>query len=357
LKLENPKTSSSNLPHFLKHLFSIENPLEFVKQTIDLTKDVTIDEDKKTATLEIKKELKYGTLTIEMDENGELVYSMKKIIKKAEIKLVYDLKPATQLFGIGLEPIKNFEPENPLEPLTPFLSIIKQPTIPVLDLFTSQNDVAPTYVTNKEYMIPFETLIQPSYQEEFNPLEKYQKSLESSLIETNIEIHVPIDMIMTPLTHEIPKLNSNLQSVKEYKRTGFQIERYNSPQNLNGHKVYQRVILDINGIIPGATVYDSSVNAGLDIETSYHRKWGMMIDSVNGVENSNGNYWGFFVNGKAPNVAADKYPLKEGDIVEFIQTEMPKGSCFASRKRADFYIPTIESNRIGILGLPEIMYH
>lgn len=353
LKLENPKTSTSNLPHFLKHLFSLENPLEFVKQTINLTKNITINEDEKTATLEIKKELKYGILTIQMDEEGKLVYSMKKIFKKAGIRLVYDLKPTVQLPLIGLDPFKNLEP---IKPLAPFFPIIKQPTIPVLDLFTSQNDVAPTYVTNKEYMIPFETLIQPSYQVEFNPLEKYQKSLESGLIETNIEIHVPIDMLMTPLTREMPKLNLNLQSVKEYKRTGFQIERYNNPQNLNGHKVYQRVILDNNGIIPGATVYDSSVNAGLDIETSYHRKWGMMIDSVNGVENTNGNYWGFFVNGKAPGVAADKYPLKEGDIVEFIQTEMPKGSCFASKKRTDFYIPR-ESNRIGVLGMPEIMYH
>jgi len=353
LKLENPKTSSSNLPHFLKHLFSIENPLEFTKQTLNLTKNFTIDEDEKTATLEIEKELKYGALTIEMTEDGELIYSMKKFVRKAGIKWIYDLKPAVQLPIVGLKPEYNFELMKPVEPLTSPLSLIKRPTIPVLDIFTTQNTVP--YATN-DYMMPFETSVQmPTYQEELNPLKKYQENMGSGLIETNTEpLRVPIDMIMSSLTREMSELDP-VQNVSEYKKAGFQIERYGNPHS--DHGVYQRVILDRDAIIPGGTALDSFVNAGLDIETSYHKKWGTMMDGVNGIKNDNERYWGLFVNGKAPSSAIDNIKLKKDDDVELVYTEMSEGSCFAGRNITDFYSPDKTVGGIGILGLPEIMYH
>lgn len=355
LKLEKAKTSTSNIQDFLRDLFSIENPLEFVKQTVNFTKNFTIDDKEKTATLEIKKELKYGILTMEMDEDGEILYSMKKTVKKAIIKLVYDLNPAPELPIVSLNPEKNFEPIKTMEPLAPSLPRIKQPRIPVLDLFVKQN-VVPIYAINNDYKMFFETPVTPTYQEKFSPLN--EEILERNGVETNPDLSQNLtDMTFIPLNYETPKLNPDLPSVNEYKRQDLRVERYDNTHDLNDFGVYQKIILNENSIIPGSSVYSSLINAGLDIETSYHKKWGTMLDGVNGIKNDNEHYWGLFVNGVAPSTAVDKIILNKDDDVELVYTEMSEGSCFAGRRITDFYSQNERFNKNNILGFPEIMYH
>lgn len=42
---------------------------------------------------------------------------------------------------------------------------------------------------------------------------------------------------------------------------------------------------------------------------------GVMVTSINGLKNSDGEYWLYSVNGRQPDVAADKYETKNGDKV------------------------------------------
>jgi hypothetical protein len=324
LLLESPKVSHSNIPESLRHLFSIENPLEFSKETINLTKNLTIDENKKKATLEFKKELRYQILTIEMDEEERLTYIMKKGFKKAGVKLVYDLKPVTQLFVSSITPDKNFERPEPIKPLT--LSSV-EPPIPVPSFLESLNDFA--YMKNIDYSIIPEDEYLPSYQEELNPL-KYNQEL----IELNNNPEIPF--VTNEMVHriEVPKIDPDLQVI-DY-RMGYQIENYDTPLNLTDHKVYQKISLDNHSIIPGTSAYHSLINAGLDIETSYHNKWGIMMNGVNGIKNDDQRYWGLFVNGVAPNVAIDKIKIKPTDEEELVYTEMSKGSSFAGRNITDY---------------------
>ena len=45
--------------------------------------------------------------------------------------------------------------------------------------------------------------------------------------------------------------------------------------------------------------------------------FGMMVNSIAGSENSKDLSWIYYVNGKSPDVGADKYELKDGDKIEW----------------------------------------
>ncbi len=68
------------------------------------------------------------------------------------------------------------------------------------------------------------------------------------------------------------------------------------------------------------TVFDvlkltASDNA-IEIKTKQY-DFGVFIESVGGLLNTKDKAWIYFVNGKSGNIAADKYILKNGDIVEW----------------------------------------
>lgn len=45
--------------------------------------------------------------------------------------------------------------------------------------------------------------------------------------------------------------------------------------------------------------------------------FGMLVNAIGGKENSKDLAWIYYVNGKSPDVGADKYELKDGDRVEW----------------------------------------
>jgi hypothetical protein len=45
--------------------------------------------------------------------------------------------------------------------------------------------------------------------------------------------------------------------------------------------------------------------------------FGMLVNSINGSENTKDLAWIYYVNGKSPEVGADAYKLKDGDVVEW----------------------------------------
>ena len=63
------------------------------------------------------------------------------------------------------------------------------------------------------------------------------------------------------------------------------------------------------------------------VEATYYGEYdSMFVQSIDGVENgNNGRYWQYYVNGTLPMVGANKYNLKNGDIVEW-KYEVPNWS-------------------------------
>ena len=56
------------------------------------------------------------------------------------------------------------------------------------------------------------------------------------------------------------------------------------------------------------------------IVTTKTYDYGVMVESIDNVNTSATNYWGYSVNGQLGSVAADKYVLKNGDSVEWKYT-------------------------------------
>jgi hypothetical protein len=70
----------------------------------------------------------------------------------------------------------------------------------------------------------------------------------------------------------------------------------------------------------GKTAFDllteTASENDIQIETQKY-DFGIFIKSIEGFENTKDNAWIYYVNGKAGDVAADKYILKNGDVVEW----------------------------------------
>ena len=54
----------------------------------------------------------------------------------------------------------------------------------------------------------------------------------------------------------------------------------------------------------------------LDLKTKQY-DFGVFVEGIGGVENTKEKAWIYFINGKSAEVAADKYELKNGDIIEW----------------------------------------
>jgi len=72
-----------------------------------------------------------------------------------------------------------------------------------------------------------------------------------------------------------------------------------------------------NGYTAFDALNDAMQKTGKVIKTKKY-DIGVFIESIGGKENEkNGKNWLYYVNGAMPQVAADKYELKNGDLVEF----------------------------------------
>lgn len=58
----------------------------------------------------------------------------------------------------------------------------------------------------------------------------------------------------------------------------------------------------------------------LNLDTKQY-DFGVFVKVIGGVENTKDLSWIYFVNGKSPEVASDKYELKDGDMVEWKYTK------------------------------------
>ncbi len=54
----------------------------------------------------------------------------------------------------------------------------------------------------------------------------------------------------------------------------------------------------------------------LNLKTKQY-DFGVFVEGIGGVENTKEKTWIYFINGKSAEVAADKYELKNGDIIEW----------------------------------------
>lgn len=74
-----------------------------------------------------------------------------------------------------------------------------------------------------------------------------------------------------------------------------------------------------------ATVLDA-LRAVAEVNATYWPSFGaFFVESINGVINNadnNGKYWLYWVNGEHPPVGADKYVLRNGDLVEWKYVEL-----------------------------------
>jgi hypothetical protein len=73
-------------------------------------------------------------------------------------------------------------------------------------------------------------------------------------------------------------------------------------------------------VLPAKTPLDILENVttsnSIELKTKQY-DFGILVESIGGIANTKEKAWIYFVNGKAGEVASDKYNLKEGDVVEW----------------------------------------
>ena len=87
-------------------------------------------------------------------------------------------------------------------------------------------------------------------------------------------------------------------------------------------KVISYDSLEVNN---GETAYSLLVKKMQEKNVTVKTKtydYGTMVQSIDNIEASATNYWAYSVNGQAGSVAADKYVLKNGDLVEWKYTPL-----------------------------------
>ena len=84
----------------------------------------------------------------------------------------------------------------------------------------------------------------------------------------------------------------------------------------NGRNVsYDDVLLNRNE--SAYTLLINKMNETNTVVITRKYDFGMMVESIDNVKQSGTYFWSYSVNGQAGSIAADKYILKDGDIVEW----------------------------------------
>jgi len=102
------------------------------------------------------------------------------------------------------------------------------------------------------------------------------------------------------------------------------------PKVIEPVKQQVRVILDfgqgakreskVSALTAFAALQLLTKEQNLELKTKQY-DFGVFVEGIAGVENSKEHAWIYFVNGKAGEVASDKYLLKPGDVVEWKYTK------------------------------------
>lgn len=96
-------------------------------------------------------------------------------------------------------------------------------------------------------------------------------------------------------------------------------------------KPQAKVVIENGEIRTEATVSAKTAFEALEIITSQQHltpkvkqyDFGVFVEGIGGVDNTKDKAWIYFVNGKSPEMAADKYLLKPGDVVEWKYIKPP----------------------------------
>ncbi|MBI4176737.1 MAG: DUF4430 domain-containing protein [Candidatus Aenigmarchaeota archaeon] len=125
---------------------------------------------------------------------------------------------------------------------------------------------------------------------------------------------------------------------KGYEKAGLDLQRMSyvmQQNNMNypSDKSFESIIFENSA---HASVYDSflglAARQNLRVESETYETWGgggRYIVSVNGVRNGdNGYFWEYIVDGKIPDVSADKYQLQgSGEIIELRRLKKEEIKC------------------------------
>lgn len=91
-------------------------------------------------------------------------------------------------------------------------------------------------------------------------------------------------------------------------------DRHQTTGTSTNQTVEQSKVVDYDGE-EGKTAYDIlKAKYNVDATTS---SFGVMVNSINGLKATSSEFWLYSVNGKTPDVGADKYVTKTGDKIEW----------------------------------------
>ena len=92
-----------------------------------------------------------------------------------------------------------------------------------------------------------------------------------------------------------------------------------------------RVTIEVNGatyttpwqddmtLLDGMNILEKNVNSSFSFKSKSYSSLGEFIYEINGIKESPGKYWLYYVNGKQGSVGVSKYELQQGDRIEWRQ--------------------------------------
>jgi hypothetical protein len=291
----------------LSKLFETPMIEELVQEEREMKIEISQEEKKKRIKIERKKRKK----TIQKRGNS---YRIREKLERYIVTLVYSIKGTTQLLEKpGIEKVMKVEPLPMMTNRSRQIidSTLREEVFPLTtdhktNLFsqfffiprevqTETNGIIP----NADVNVPFNELAETkppkydSYREKFNPLTdsiKIPYELRESVLYEN------------PLKSLVERLTLT--------------QAYEKGEQEGQLVVYHTILLP--RARAGETVLGLLKRSGHTFDYSIHRKYGILIEAVDGMKNGdNGAYIQFYVNGVLSPVGVSEYVLKDGDIVEF----------------------------------------
>lgn len=83
---------------------------------------------------------------------------------------------------------------------------------------------------------------------------------------------------------------------------------------------YEGIIIDTKSTV--LSILKKKLEQTGSTVTTKSYNFGAMVESINGITNNSEYFWAFSVNGQAGSISADKYILKNGDVVEWKYTKI-----------------------------------
>ncbi len=83
---------------------------------------------------------------------------------------------------------------------------------------------------------------------------------------------------------------------------------------------YEGIIIDTKSTV--LSILKKKLEQTGSTVTTKSYNFGAMVESINGITNNSEYFWAFSVNGQPGSISADKYILKNGDVVEWKYTKI-----------------------------------